>query len=570
MNNQFEIGVPLNIQWHFKRPDGENYSLLGQQPTVYCVNARGRFQVPSVIMNAESGYLSFTLTRAMQVCTGPYSFLLRLRQNGMQANDIIYRDAVILARQEGGASNIQEGAVAETLQLFSVGEFNLYQPTAPVGGSDGFWYFNGQRILDNDDNEIAAYYSLRLTETGENRGRITIYKGSADQAEPEVVAEFDAVKEALALAAADHTQAESDHTRAGNDHTRAESDHSRAASDHNTASSDHGTYIRDHNTASSDHTRATNDNTRAAADHLRADEDHSTASGDHSRANTDHNRAETDHERAATDHTAAGNDHGRANTDHIQANEDHTRAESDHTRAESDHTHAGSDHTRAGNDHTTATRDHDTAVSDHRTAAADHTLATTDHNTAAADHLRAEDEHTRAVGDHNLAVEDHRTAMLDNSTAMGDHRTAADDHTQAASDHTQAAGDHMASQAATAAANTARQALEGATGVINVNYVNSHAEAYASKSAARSAVAAALHSSGVVLTYLLADGWHIEQYVGGVSDPSDWTADANWEPVKHKTVMLTEDEYDELVEQGAVVPGVFYLITEEDEEDAED
>lgn len=200
MNNQFELGTPLNIQWHFKRPDGENYSLAGQQPTLYCINARGRFMVPSVVMNAEGGYLSFTLDRRMQVCSGEYSFLLQLRQNGVRVNDVIYRDAVTLVRT-GTAMTTQEAAynnVPPTIQLFTVGEFNLYTPTAPVGGADGYWYFNGQRILDETDTEVAAYFSLKFTREGENRGRITIYKGNADvDVEPVVVDTFDAVKVAL-------------------------------------------------------------------------------------------------------------------------------------------------------------------------------------------------------------------------------------------------------------------------------------------------------------------------------------------------------------------------------------
>lgn len=200
MNNQFELGTPLNIQWHFKRPDGENYSLSGQLPRLYCINARGRFLVPSVVMNAEGGYLSFTLDQRMQVCSGEYSFLLQLRQNGVRANDIIYRDAVTLMRQ-GTAMSIQEAAnnnVPPTIQLFTVGEFNLYTPTAPVGGADGYWYFNGQRIKNETKEDIASYFSLKFTREGENRGRIIIYKGNADvDVEPVVVDTFDAVKMAL-------------------------------------------------------------------------------------------------------------------------------------------------------------------------------------------------------------------------------------------------------------------------------------------------------------------------------------------------------------------------------------
>ena len=344
MNNQFELGTPLNIQWHFKRPDGENYSLEGQQPTLYCINARGRFMVPSVVMNAEGGYLSFTLDQRMQVCSGEYSFLLQLRQNGVRANDIIYRDAVTLVRS-GSAMSIQEAAnnnVPPTIQLFTVGEFNLYTPTAPVGGADGYWYFNGQRILDEHDNDIAAYYSVKFTEEGENKGRITIYKGAIEQGV--VVATFDAIKEALVTAANDHTRAENDHTQAANDHTRAESDHNTAANDHTQSGTDHTRAESDHSTAANDHTRAENDHTQAANDHTRAESDHTQAANDHTQSGTDHTRAESDHSTAANDHTRAENDHSTATNDHTRAGNDHITAATDHNQAGNDHTQAVEDH----------------------------------------------------------------------------------------------------------------------------------------------------------------------------------------------------------------------------------
>ena len=236
MNNQFELGTPLNIQWHFKRPDGNSYSLAGQVPDLYCINARGRFAVPSVVMNAEGGYLGFTLTPEMQTSTGEYSFLLQLMQNGGRTNDIIYRDAVTLMRsrttvsnQTAGANDLTPNSVVPNagstplVQLFTVGEFNLYQPTAPVGGSDGYWYFNGQRIVDNESQEIAAYYPIVFTETGENKGLITVYKGAVS--EGVVVTTFTAVKEALIQAQEDHERVErSENVRETNENTRKENE----------------------------------------------------------------------------------------------------------------------------------------------------------------------------------------------------------------------------------------------------------------------------------------------------------------------------------------------------------
>lgn len=62
---------------------------------------------------------------------------------------------------------------------------------------------------------------------------------------------------------------------------------------------------------------------------------------------------------------------------------------------------------------------------------------------------------------------------------------------------------------------------------INVNDLNASASAYSSATAARNAVPVANRKKGLTITYLLADGWHTEQFIG--SNVSDWGNTSNWQ-----------------------------------------
>lgn len=69
-----------------------------------------------------------------------------------------------------------------------------------------------------------------------------------------------------------------------------------------------------------------------------------------------------------------------------------------------------------------------------------------------------------------------------------------------------------------------RQIFNGSKMFINVNDVNNHPAVYASKAEARAAVPASSQAPGVIITYLLAAGWVMEQFKG-----TTWsTEDANW------------------------------------------
>lgn len=179
MNNHFKLGKPLNVIWHFKRPDGENYSLAGLQHELVCYNSRGRFKIKDSVINVEdTGVLSFTLKEEMQTVEGAYSFHLSLLRHGKTVNTVVKNDAVILSKHIIDTNSIQEDEPT-TIEIFSVGEFELFRPTAPVAGSDGWWYFDGQPILDDEGNKVPINVTIDIDDDPESEtfGIITLDKG---------------------------------------------------------------------------------------------------------------------------------------------------------------------------------------------------------------------------------------------------------------------------------------------------------------------------------------------------------------------------------------------------------
>lgn len=63
--------------------------------------------------------------------------------------------------------------------------------------------------------------------------------------------------------------------------------------------------------------------------------------------------------------------------------------------------------------------------------------------------------------------------------------------------------------------------------LINVNDANNQSTAYASSAAARAAVPTELRKPGLQITYLLASGWILDQFIS--SDISAWTTGTNWQ-----------------------------------------
>ena len=73
----------------------------------------------------------------------------------------------------------------------------------------------------------------------------------------------------------------------------------------------------------------------------------------------------------------------------------------------------------------------------------------------------------------------------------------------------------------------------------NVNSHNNKGDAYADVATARNAVPSDLRALGMTITYLLADGWHTEQFIG--SDVADWAINDDWE---NQDEIKTSEDFD--------------------------
>lgn len=73
-------------------------------------------------------------------------------------------------------------------------------------------------------------------------------------------------------------------------------------------------------------------------------------------------------------------------------------------------------------------------------------------------------------------------------------------------------------------------------GSLNVNVLNNKSDAYESMAAAKGAVPSALRQKGLVITYLLSDGWHTEHFIGTSTTQWSYTNTASniyWEDISH-------------------------------------
>ena len=98
----------------------------------------------------------------------------------------------------------------------------------------------------------------------------------------------------------------------------------------------------------------------------------------------------------------------------------------------------------------------------------------------------------------------------------------------------------------------------------NVNSYNNKGDAYTDADAARAAVPSNLRALGMVITYLLADGWHTEQFIE--DDVAFWNQASRWQNiVLSEIVLLNRNDKDGSIEitKGRIVIDRFFPISSE-------
>lgn len=443
MEHVIKKGYPIQINWTLHSIAGEEFSLQGYMTRLYYAN--GSYSSPATGVTFSGNTLTWSFTPTTQWKTGDYDIFLELYSSGRKIITLHYPKAFALWDRET-TINDQSTVVqtsATNINITSSCDFYRFAPVVPVVGDDGYWYVNGQKVLDGHGEYVLSSHTLEYDpETMHliiDRGRVDSEGHSIQQTITDIAAivadledkdaeiaqniaqyaanEAGRVSAESLRVAAEASRASAEAARATAETARASAESSRASAETARVSAENARISAENGRATAETTRVSNENSRKNAETARASAESSRATAETARASAETNRASAElarasaeadrEEQAAGDHTTAVADHSQASTDHSTAASDHTQASQDHTIAASDHTQAGSDHTTAAADHTQAASDHTTAASDHTTAAADHTQAGTDHTQAGTDHTTAASDHTTAEADHALYEADH-------------------------------------------------------------------------------------------------------------------------------------------------------------------
>lgn len=177
MNNTFLQGTPLIIAWHFNKPDGAVFNLDGYELKLQ-YSAGHRYSDATGI-NVVGNTVSWTFPAERQKVSGEHNLKLYIFQNGKLFCKFIYDRAFTLYRGGSSSSPTSEASGEEqVVDLFTTAEFYLFQPIIPAVGNDGYWYVNGEHVLDSQGRWISASHTVRFDEDTQH---IIIDEGRTDE-----------------------------------------------------------------------------------------------------------------------------------------------------------------------------------------------------------------------------------------------------------------------------------------------------------------------------------------------------------------------------------------------------
>ena len=238
MNNHFELGKPLNVIWHFKRPDGGNYSLMGQSFKLFCYNSRGRFEIKTAVLDSSEGFISFILTTAMQTTIGGYTLCLELTNNSKHQNSVVYKDAFFISNNIKDTDAYQYKD-SQNIELYSVGEYSLFKPLMLSAGSDGWWYLDGSVVIDDKGNKVPTNVTIDIDDDPESEtfGIITLDKGRDGGRETIITGMRNTITAAIqatksASTAADYAKEQGDYAKEQGDYAKEQGDYAKEQGDY--------------------------------------------------------------------------------------------------------------------------------------------------------------------------------------------------------------------------------------------------------------------------------------------------------------------------------------------------
>lgn len=176
--NVFPKGVSVTAIINLMKPDGTAFSLQGYTYRLfYGVGSRWSEVTSSTV---SGNVVSWVYAGSDQNAIGDYKLKLILYQNDTLFCTLNFNKAFTLYKSAGAANNDeeQEEQATNTVTLFSVAEYYLFQPILPAIGNDKYWYVNGAIVTDSHGEYVSAEHTIRYDPTSKN---LIIDEGRVDK-----------------------------------------------------------------------------------------------------------------------------------------------------------------------------------------------------------------------------------------------------------------------------------------------------------------------------------------------------------------------------------------------------
>jgi len=213
MENLFAIGATIQLNWTLNSIAGEAFSLSGHtyQLHISC----GNENAIATGVTHSGNVLTWTFRPSAAWKRGAYTLWLDVYANGTKIVTVTYPNAFHIVSRT--ASDVQSVAVqtgSATLNLVSSLDFYRFAPVVPVVGEDGYWYVNGQKVIDENEEYVLSSHTVEYDPTTKN---IIIDKDRVDSEGNSIQQTVTAIPDALSAMQSSYDAAEgsSDESTAG-------------------------------------------------------------------------------------------------------------------------------------------------------------------------------------------------------------------------------------------------------------------------------------------------------------------------------------------------------------------
>lgn len=196
MIQNIKIGNPAQVAWSLFHINGDDFSLEGHTLRLYYCCGRGKGLAKSVIH--QDNTLVWAFSADSQWATGFYTLILEVYANNVKVVTIDYPDAFYLGDADFSddlqASQLTNEVVTTTVNIMSAVDLYRFSSIVPVVGSDGYWYVNGQKVVDGEGEYVPASHTVTYDSTS---NKIYIDYGRVDSEGHSITQEITAIADAL-------------------------------------------------------------------------------------------------------------------------------------------------------------------------------------------------------------------------------------------------------------------------------------------------------------------------------------------------------------------------------------